>query len=720
MDTNETAMPPVGHRLKVQLNKVFGYDDFRKDQLAIMMHVLEGRDCLVIMPTGGGKSMCYQLPALVSDGITLVISPLIALMADQVAGLRSHNVPTHFINSTLSQAEKHQVFKDLEDSRTKLLYISPEKAVVPRFIQYIKTRKINLIAIDEAHCISIWGNDFRPVYTQLTDLMHALPDTPVMALTATADRATQSDIIARLKLREPRIFLSSFERPNIHLEVRPAQGRRQQIETFLKQHPGEAGIIYCLSRKSTEEVAGKLRSAGFRAAHYHADMLSADRKKVQEAFQRDEIQIVCATIAFGMGIDKSNIRWVIHYNLPKNIESYYQEIGRAGRDGSTAQAVLFYNYQDINVFRKFIDESDAAPEFKNVQHQKLERIWEFTQATNCRTNLILSYFGEYRDKPCQHCDICIHPPTGFDGSKLAIQALSACRESGENLTIALLTDVLRASGRKEIMDAGLHKLPSYGAGRNLPRIDWILYLTQMVNHGILSIDYTEHSHLKLTTLSMDITSGKRKIKLTRPQNQEATQREIKPPTKTALFESQLLVSLKEWRKGQSIKEAVPAYVIFSDRVLQHIATNKPTTPFDLMHISGIGDYKREKYGQAVLKIVQDFITGQSIMKNVKGHSKLETLSLLRQGFTPDDIARQRGIRRDQVFEHLQELYLKGEEINLLQFISEPLLHEAMEGWRLSKHSYDAPTVAAFIKTPYPLYKLQLALTIIKRSQQTRI
>ncbi len=707
------------HGLKTCLKKVFGYDEFRQDQLAIMTHVLNGYDCLVIMPTGGGKSLCFQLPALVTEGLTLVISPLIALMADQVANLRGHNVNAHYINSTLSAAEKQKVFQDLENDKIRLLYISPEKAVIPRFMQYIKQKKITLLAIDEAHCISIWGNDFRPVYTQLTDLIQALSSTPVMALTATADRATQLDICQKLRLRNPRTFLSSFERPNIHLLVRPAQGRLQQILAFLKQHPKEAGIIYCLSRKSTDEVARKLRNSGYRAAHYHAELQSAERKKVQEAFQRDEIQIVCATIAFGMGIDKSNIRWVIHYNLPKNIESYYQEIGRAGRDGSVAQALLFYNYQDINVFRRFIDESDASEDFKNVQHQKIDRIWEFTQATNCRTNLILNYFGEYREEPCMHCDICTHPPKGFDGSNLAKLALSACHESGEKLTIALLTDVLRASGRKEIFDANLDKLKSYGTGRDISRFDWILYITQMINHGILSIDYTRHSHLQLTSLSQDILQDKRKIKLTKPANQKVIQKEIKIVNKTEAFDTKLMSILKEWRKKQAAKENLPAYIIFSDRVLQQIVTERPTTPLDLISISGIGDYKLEKYGAFIIEIIQDFITSQTILKNVKGHSHLETLALFRSGMSPSDIARQRSIHPDRIFDHLTELYLKGETIDLHQFISEPLLHEVMEGWKLSKYSFHPPSVAAYIKTPYPLFKIQVALAIIKRAQSEK-
>ncbi|MBK8500775.1 MAG: DNA helicase RecQ [Saprospiraceae bacterium] len=713
----DVMKPGYDERLQTQLRSVFGYDRFRPDQLPIMNHVLEGNDCLVIMPTGGGKSMCYQLPALISEGLTLVISPLIALMADQVSNLRGYNVEANYINSSLSSAEKQTVFRNLENGKIRLLYISPEKAVMPRFIQYIKQKKIDLLAIDEAHCISIWGNDFRPVYAQLTQLMRELPRTPVMALTATADKATQQDICQKLDMKNPRVFLSSFERPNIHLQVRPAQGRLQQINAFLKQHKNEAGIIYCLSRKSTEEIAEKLRATGYRAAYYHAELESGRRKKVQEAFQKDELQIVCATIAFGMGIDKSNIRWVIHYNLPKNIESYYQEIGRSGRDGSPAEALLFYNFQDINIFRKFIDESESGPDFKAVQHQKLDRIWEFTQATNCRTNLILNYFGEYREKPCMHCDICTHPPKGFDGSQIVKHAIAACKESDETINLGMLVDILRASGRKDIFTQGLNDLRSYGAGREISRIDWIHFVTQMINQGLLMIDYTQHSNLRLTSLSDDILLDKRKIKLTKPLNYKTKQPELKPLTKNETFDVHFMSLLKDWRKNQAVKEKLPAYVIFNDRVLQQIVADRPTTLMDLINISGIGDYKLEKYGQSILRIVQDFINQQEIIKNVKGGSHLESLAMLRQGLSPEQIAKQRGIKRDRVYDHLTELYIKGEDINLHQFISEPMLHEVIEAWRLAKKSFDPALITEYIQTPYPIYKIQVALAIIKKTRQ---
>lgn len=701
------------------LKTVFGYENFRDTQLEIMEHVMSGQNALVIMPTGGGKSLCYQLPALSGKGLTLVISPLIALMADQVANLRGYNISAAYINSTLTFPEKKAVFDNIEKGLIKLLYISPEKAIMPRFIKYIREKKVDLIAIDEAHCVSIWGNDFRPVYAQLTGLTQALDKTPVMALTATADSATQHDICEKLQLKNPRIFISSFERKNIHIEVRPALGRMQQIESFLREHRGQPGIVYCLSRKSTEELAEKLRRFGWKAAHYHAEITTEERLRVQMAFQKDQIQIVCATIAFGMGIDKSNIRWVIHYNLPKNIESYYQEIGRAGRDGSEASALLFFNFHDINIFRKFIDESEASSDFKNVQHQKLDRLWEFTQATHCRTNLILNYFGEYRDQGCKHCDICTHPPKGFDGTSFAQQALEACREAGQKLTISLLTDVLRASGKKEIYLRGLQRMRSYGSGRDTPRADWIHYITQMINQGILTIDYTDHSVLKFTRFSEDVSEGRKKIKLTRAVNPVQRKVPEKIPTKNEVFNENLLAILKNWRKSQATKEKVPAYVILNDRVIKDISLQRPTTFLDLLNISGIGEYKLEKYGQAIIQIIQDYIQQQDVLKNVKGQTKLETLHRFKQGLDPAEIARERQIKKETVYDHLIELFEKGEDINLHTLINEKILHEVMEGWRLAKYPADPAVVAEFILTPIPLPKIKTALAIIKKENKGR-
>ncbi len=588
------------------LQQVFGYPSFRDQQEDIVVHALSGKDSLVIMPTGGGKSLCFQIPALASTGLTLVISPLIALMEDQVKALRANGVMAAFVNSTQNSREKREILKDLDSGVLKLLYISPEKAMTAAFLQYIGKKEVALVAIDEAHCVSIWGNDFRPEYAALKGLRNQLPNTPFMALTATADKATQLDITKQLDLQNPRVFLSSFERKNINIRVQPGQKRLQQIVQFLDQHRSHAGIIYCLSRKSTMQLAEQLRNRGFNAAHYHARIEVPMKKQVQEAFQRDEIQIICATIAFGMGIDKSNIRWVIHYNLPKNIESYYQEIGRAGRDGAQAEAMLFYSYHDISVFRRFIDESDAHETFKHVQRLKLDRIWEFTQATSCRTNLILNYFGEYRNKPCGHCDICTHPPQLFDGTKYAKMALQICKEAGEKIGMHLLVDALRASGRKEVMQAGLNHLPSYGVGRSIPRFAWIMYITQLVNQGLLEIDYTQHSVLKITRLGSDVVGGSLTIHLSRPKGVQPKQQTLLPEPSEDGYDQALFDQLRTLRKQIADEESVPAYIVFADKVLQRMSAQRPQDLAGMHRISGVGDYKLNKYGAAFLKCLLEY------------------------------------------------------------------------------------------------------------------
>jgi len=427
------------------LRERFGFHSLREHQEEIIHHVLGGGHALVIMPTGGGKSLCYQLPALLLDGFALVISPLISLMNDQVRSLRSNGIEAGALHSGTSGEESNHIYRQIKNGGLRILYVSPERALSVKFLEFISLQKISLIAIDEAHCVSIWGNDFRPEYAELHGLTERFINVPVLALTATADKATQEDIRQQLRLKEPKTYLSSFERPNIHLSVRSAIQRIEQIRDFVRARAGQPGIIYCLSRKTTESIALSLRNYGYKAAAYHAEIDNHTRKTVQEDFQFDRIQIVCATIAFGMGIDKPNIRWIIHYNLPKNIENYYQEIGRSGRDGQPAEALMFYSFRDIEVYNEFIQQSEANETFKRVQKEKLERIWEFSQATNCRTNVILNYFGEYRSGPCGHCDHCLNPPQGFDGSRIAQMALSAIRRCDESIGINMLVDVLRGS-----------------------------------------------------------------------------------------------------------------------------------------------------------------------------------------------------------------------------------------------------------------------------------
>lgn len=700
------------------LQEVFGYTDFRLNQEAIIQSTMRGKDTLVIMPTGGGKSLCYQVPALMCEGLTLVISPLLALMADQVTALRSNNIEAAFVNSSQTASEKREVFQQIEKGTLRLLYISPEKALAPAFLKYIQTKKVARVAIDEAHCVSIWGNDFRPEYARLRNLVALLPDTPVMALTATADKATQRDIMKQLRLRDPQLFLSSFERKNITVKVLPGQNRLQQIHTFLKSHRKEPGIIYCLSRKSTEKLAGQLQERGYNAAFFHAEMSNGRKKHVQTSFQKDEIQIVCATIAFGMGIDKPNIRWVIHYNLPKNIESYYQEIGRSGRDGSSAEALLFYSFYDVNIFKKFIDESESPLEFRQVQHSKLQRIWEFTQATNCRTNFILNYFGEYRTTPCGHCDLCLNPPSGFDGTLYAKHAIQVCHESKQQVGIQMMTDILRASGRRDILEKGYHNLPSYGVGREIPRADWLHYITQLINQGILEIDYTEKSVLKLTRLSARVMNGTLSPTLTKPLTQEDQAARKKPVNKKRLFEDSFKEALRKIRSTLARREKVVPYIIFNDKVLEELVQKRPLTLAEFGAVQGIGVYKQKKYGPAIIQVVQDFIVQQEHTKNVKGRSFLLTLHEYKQGKTPEEIAADRDLNVSTIFGHLIHLYEKDEKIDLEKYISDREVEDIRNAWAKSAHSEKLNDIMDHLHQETPIYKIKLALAIIRRQADT--
>jgi ATP-dependent DNA helicase RecQ len=495
------------------LNNVFGYSSFRDQQEAIIDSLISGEDTLVIMPTGGGKSLCYQIPALVMDGLAIVISPLIALMDDQVAALKQLDIKAETLHSNLEPAESARIISEVNDGKLDILYISPEKLLTRDSLRMLSAVNVCLFAIDEAHCVSVWGNDFRPEYVRLAVLKKEFPEVPTIALTATADTATQKDIVKQLKLRSPKKFVSSFERKNISVEAREGRKRMDQIVRFLSEQGDGPGIIYCLSRKGTESVASKLRRLGFDADAYHAGLDAGVRSSVQTRFQNDQLRIVCATIAFGMGIDKPNIRWVIHYNMPKNIEGYYQEVGRAGRDGLQSHALLFYSWGDFVKLKQFIDDSEASATFKDVQAAKLERMWQYATALSCRTNLVLNYFGEFRANHCDHCDNCLNPHEFFDGTTYAQMAISAVARTNQSAGMNLLIDILRGSNRQEVRDRGFDMIKTYGVGRKLPFGAWRDYITQIVNKGALAIDFTDKSNLKLTPLSKDVIYGQARIDL---------------------------------------------------------------------------------------------------------------------------------------------------------------------------------------------------------------
>lgn len=709
---------PVETTLTQTLKSRFGFDTFREHQREIIQRVLDGGDALVIMPTGGGKSICYQLPALLSEGFALVISPLISLMNDQVRSLRANGIDAGALHSGTSAEESNWIYQQIKNGGLKILYISPERALATKFSDFIAQQKISLIAIDEAHCVSIWGNDFRPEYAQLPALTSRFPGIPVLALTATADKATQIDIQEQLKLREPITFLSSFERPNIYLSARSGIQRIEQIRDFIRARPGQPGIIYCLARKTTESVALSLQNYGYKAAAYHAEIDNVTRRKVQEDFQFDRIQIVCATIAFGMGIDKPNIRWIIHYNLPKNIENYYQEIGRSGRDGQPAEALMFYSFRDVAVYTEFIQSSEANETFKRVQTEKLERIWEYSQATNCRTNVILNYFGEYRSGNCGHCDHCQNPPQGFDGTKIAQMALSACKRCDESVGINMLVDVLRGSGRHEVYERNLHKIKTYGAGKDIPFKEWAHYITQLINLGYLEIDYTKHSVLRCTPLSDDVLFHQAKVmlhKLVAMPDQPVYQRQ----TKTSRFTEDLIHELDALTRRLAKEEGVPPYAVFPQGTLKEMAETLPLTVEEIESLTGVGQFKSKKYGHAYVEAIRSYMSGQEIIKKPKGKTYVETLNLCRQGLTLDEIATARGMALSTVAVHLSKLYLKGEDIDLKKFLLPDDLIIARQGWRASGYSEQISKVKEQVGDSLDYSRLNLALAILKREKSMK-
>lgn len=585
------------------LQEVFGYSEFRLNQAQVIENVLEGNDSLVIMPTGGGKSLCFQIPALASEGLTVVISPLIALMMDQVAALQQLGVSAEAIHSGLDMSKSSKVTEQLQAGVIKLLYVSPEKLGSEGFVRFLGGLTISLFAIDEAHCVSTWGNDFRPDYVRLKVIKEAFPSIPVIALTATADSTTQEDIIVQLALDNPTSFVSSFERSNITQSVSPGKERLKQIYNFIGKHTDEPGIIYCLSRKGTENLAEKLQARGLQADYYHAGRTSEDRARVQQEFQEDSIDIICATIAFGMGIDKPNIRWVIHYNMPKNLEGYYQEIGRAGRDGEPADALLFYSWADMSQLSRFINEGNATQQFKDIQTAKLERMWQYANAASCRTNFILNYFGEYRSDTCGHCDNCLHPPKIIDGTTYAKMALSAVIRCKESLNMQLIMDLLKGSGKQEVRALGLDKIKTFGAGRDLPYPHWSSYLNQMINQGIIRVDLTDKSKIKTTPLSIEVLKDRLKVDLGEYKKIEKVEKKTKRIIDTTDYDTDLFDSLKKWRLSLAREKKVPPYVIMHDRTLKAIAASKPQNENQLLNIDGIGKAKLANYGEAILEIV---------------------------------------------------------------------------------------------------------------------
>ena len=644
--------------IKSLLKTHFGYDTFRPNQEEIITTVLDGQDALAIMPTGGGKSLCFQLPALALEGTAIVISPLIALMKDQVDALNANGISAAFYNSTQPQELQAQILEELVTGQLKLIYVAPESLWM--LTNYLSKIKINLIAVDEAHCISSWGHDFRPAYTQLNRLKQEFPGTPIIALTATADRATQDDILEQLEVKEAKRFVSSFDRPNIYLDVRPGQNRINHIYKFLSSRGLQSGIIYCLSRKSTESIATKLRAKGYDAQAYHAGLSVEDRTQFHEDFINDRTPIIVATIAFGMGIDKSNVRWVIHYNMPKNIEGYYQEIGRGGRDGLKAQALMFYSYADVLMLRKFT-EGTPTEEF---QLAKLERMQQFSESLNCRRKALLSYFGENLAEDCGNCDICKNPPKYFDGTLIAQKVCSAVARMQEREAIGTVIDVLRGAQNQAVLEKGYQAIKTYGAAKDISWKDLQQYIIQLLNQGILQIWFHEKGRLVLTPQAKQILFEGKTIRLANLVKN--TTEEQKPKTtRSKSTRKDLFEKLRTLRSKLAAKMGVPAYVIFSDASLQDMEDKKPRTIEQFSEISGVGQAKLDTYAEAFLKVIAKHLDTSD--SKITTHEK--TYQLFKDGKTVADISAERGVAESTIFSHLVKMHQDGSAIDLYQFIN---------------------------------------------------
>lgn len=660
---------------RAALKKYFGYDAFRPMQSEIVQAVYDGKDVLVLMPTGGGKSICYQIPALTLPGITLVVSPLIALMKDQVEGLKANGVPAAYINSSADSGSIMQTENDAIDGHLKILYVSPEKLVSQSFQSLLKRLKINLFAVDEAHCISAWGHDFRPEYTQLKFLKNQFPGVPMMALTATADKLTRKDILTQLDLKEPEIFISSFDRPNISLTIRPGQKRIEQIIDFLKKHPNQSGIIYCLSRRSCEEISNKLNDKGFKTDYYHADLPQQRRSKVQEDFINDRVNVICATIAFGMGIDKSNVRFVIHYNLPRNLEGYYQEIGRAGRDGLPSEALLFFSYADVMTYRDMIQQSEGDQAQKDLKTAKLNRMYEYAEAPVCRRKTVLFYFDEVYGRDCGNCDVCKNPPQYFDGTVAAQKALSAIKRTQEKVGMNMLVNILRGSRNREILENGYDQLKTYGAGREYSFDDWLFLIMQMLHNGLIEIAYDDNHRLRVTATGNSILFDQKKVNLAIPPVVQPKQSapkavELKPVTKTQQLRDELFERLRLLRRELAQRAGVPPYTIFSDATLTEMAEKRPVMDTDMLMISGVGERKLQQFGDVFIAEIRRFMLDKEDSGvKVQGSTYLISWNMYRQGTPVEEIARQRNISPTTVISHLCTMYERGEAVDYSDWIS---------------------------------------------------
>ncbi len=659
------------------LKHQFGFDSFRMNQEAAIAAVLEKKDAVVLMPTGGGKSLCYQIPALMMDGLTVVISPLIALMKDQVDALRTNGVAASFLNSSQTASEQLKVFQNVRSGEIKLLYVAPERLLQSgdQFIHFLRGINIALFAIDEAHCISSWGHDFRPEYLRLAALKREFPNVPLIALTATADKLVRKDIVDRLELNNAEVFVSSFNRPNIFYRVEPKRNSYNQLLNFLEERKDQSGIIYCLSRNSVDSLAADLRDEGFSALSYHAGLDKQTRDRHQTSFLNDETKIIVATIAFGMGIDKSNVRFVVHMDLPKNVESYYQETGRAGRDGLESEALLFYSWADVNKLKGFV-EVDGNLDQSAIMLKKLDVMAKFGDLKSCRRKFLLHYFSEELAENCGNCDNCTTEVERFDGTVIAQKALSAVYRTGQRFGMSYLIDFLRGSQAQAIRDE--HKnIKTYGIGADVSKQAWFDHFKDLIAQGYIEQTEGTYPVIVLTDKSTDVLSGKTKVELIK-----GTIKETKPPKLVAEvslpYIQELFDELRNVRTEFATSEKVPPYVVFSDATLIEMATYLPQTDWEMRKISGVGDLKFQKYGAEFLRGIKDYCLKHSLasridLKSRKRVDKQRTkrdasgkdtyrisFELFRDGRSIADIARERGVQPSTVENHLARFIATGE------------------------------------------------------------
>ncbi|PSV24807.1 MULTISPECIES: ATP-dependent DNA helicase RecQ [unclassified Photobacterium] len=588
------------------LQEIFGYQQFRVGQLDVIDAVNRDEDCLVIMPTGGGKSLCYQIPALLKEGITLVISPLISLMKDQVDQLKANGVAAAYINSTMERDEILAVFDAMKDATVKLVYVSPERVLTYDFIDRLRDVPLAMVAVDEAHCISQWGHDFRPEYAALGRLKQSFENLPIMALTATADETTRHDIVSRLGLQSPHEYLGSFDRPNIRYILWEKHKPLTQIIRYVEGMRGQCGIIYCNSRKKVEQISEKLRDKGIRAEAYHAGLDHVERANVQEAFQRDDIHIVVATVAFGMGINKPNVRYVVHFDIPRNIESYYQETGRAGRDGLPAEAVMLYDPSDLAWLRRCLDEKEEGQQ-KDVERHKLHAMGAFAEAQTCRRQVLLHYFGEHRDEPCGNCDVCLDPPQRFNAVEVAQKALSCVYRVNQSFGITYIVEVLRGMQNQRIREHGHDKLSTYGIGREYSHEYWVSVLRQLIHLGYLTQNISRNSVLQLTEKARPLLRAEIGLELAVPRLDNIARNMKVNKLANRQYDKKLFAKLRKLRKAIADEEDLPPYVVFNDASLMEMAERLPTSNGDFLAVNGVGQRKLEKYGEVFLGLIRDHL-----------------------------------------------------------------------------------------------------------------